>query len=499
MEFKSGTGFLSPLRGFAGHALLSLWLAWLGVVVWAPPIARAESAAKGKPNVIIILTDDQGYSDLGCYGSRRIKTPRIDRMAAEGIRFTDMYAAASVCTPSRAALLTGYYPARIGMGEFPLLPNGKPWQTRVLFRNAPFGLNPKEATIAKVLKSVGYATAAVGKWHLGDQKPFLPTHHGFDSYFGILYTPDMPPLDYVRNEAIVERDIDLNQVAQRYTEESLNFIRANKDGPFFLYFAHTYPHVPLGASKAFRGKSVRGLYGDACEEIDSTVGRVLDLLNELKIDDKTLVIFTSDNGPWLAKGEAGGSAFPLRGGKGGSYEGGLRMPFIMRYPGVIPPGSVCHEMATQMDLLPTLARLAGASAPPNIDGKDITNLMLAEPGAKTPHESFFYYVGNRLHAVRSGQWKLKVPTTLAEEYAGYVEVGNPDTVIPRALYDLENDPAEQKSVLADHPDVAKRLQAMIESAREDLGDSRRHMTGKNVRPVGRVETLQPVDGARQQR
>lgn len=475
----------------------SLMFALVVLLLWAPRFVGGQAETPRKPNVIIILTDDQGYSDLSCYGSTRIKTPRVDRMAAEGVRFTDMYAAASVCTPSRAALLTGCYPTRIGMGEFPLLPNGKPWQTRVLFRGAPFGLNPKEITIAKVLKSAGYTTAAVGKWHLGDQKPFLPTHHGFDSYFGILYTPDMPPLDYVRNEAIVERSINLDEVAQRYTEESLKFIREHKDGPFFLYFAHTYPHVPLGASKAFRGTSVRGLYGDACEEIDSTVGRVLDLLKELNIDDKTLVIFTSDNGPWLAKGEEGGSALPFRGGKGGSYEGGLRMPFVMRYPGVIPPGIVCHEMATQMDLLPTLARLAGAQAPENIDGKDITDLMIGKPGAKTPHESFFYYVGDRLHAVRSGQWKLKVPTTLAEEFAGYVKVDNPETTIPRALYDLENDPAEQKSVLADHPDIVQRLQAMIESARADLGDSRRKMIGKNVRPVGRVETLQPVDGAKQ--
>lgn len=476
---------------------LSLLLVSLTCLVAISPAVRADAVAskQRKPNVIIILTDDQGYADLSCYGSTRIKTPRVDKMAAEGIRFTDLYAAASVCTPSRAALLTGCYPTRIGMGEFPLLPNGKPWQTRVLFRNAPFGLNPQEMTIPKLLKSAGYATAAVGKWHLGDQKPFLPTNHGFDSYFGLLYTPDMPPLDFVRNEAIVEHTIDLSQVAQRYTEESLKFIRDHKDGPFFLYFAHTYPHVPLAASQAFKGTSARGLYGDACEEIDSTVGRVLDLLKELKIDDNTLVIFTSDNGPWLAKGEDGGSANPFRGGKGGSYEGGLRMPFIMRYPGVIPAGAVCHEMATQMDLLPTLARLAGVAAPTNIDGKDITDLMLAKPGAKTPHESFFYYVGDRLHAVRSGQWKLKVPTTLSEEYAGYLKIENPETVIPRALYDLENDPGEQKSVLADHPDVAKRLQAMIESAREDLGDSKRKMVGKNVRPVGRIETLQPVDGA----
>jgi arylsulfatase A-like enzyme len=454
--------------------------------VRADPVAQAKAT-----NVILILTDDQGYADLGCYGSTRIKTPRIDRMAAEGIRFTDFYAAASVCTPSRAAMLSGCYPPRIGMGEFPLLPGGKPWQTRVLFRNAPFGLNPDETTIARVLKSAGYATACIGKWHLGDQRPFLPTSHGFDEYFGILYTPDMPPVDFVRGEQVVEEKIDLSTVASRYTDEALKFVRAHKDGPFFLFFSHTYPHVPLAASARFRGKSERGLYGDAVEEIDDSTGRILDALAELKIDDRTLVIFTSDNGPWLAKGESGGSAFPLRGGKGSSYEGGFREPCIMRLPGTIPAGSVCHEMATQMDLLPTLARFAGATNLPRaIDGRDITDLMLVKPGATSPHESFFYYVGNRLHAVRSGRWKLKVPTTLGEEYAGYANLANPEAEIPRALYDLEADPGEQKSVLADHPDVVKRLQAMIESAREDLGDSRRKLIGKNVRPVGRIAQSQ---------
>ncbi|HWA96931.1 MAG TPA: sulfatase-like hydrolase/transferase, partial [Pirellulales bacterium] len=379
-------------------------------------------------------------------------------------------------------------PIRVGMGEFPLLPNGKPWQTRVLFRNAPFGLNPKETTIADVLRSVGYTTMCIGKWHLGDQKPFLPTSHGFDSYFGLLYTPDMPPLDFVQNDHIAEHNIDLSMVEQRYTQLALKFITDNKDKPFFLFMSHTYPHVPLSASKNFRGKSPRGLYGDACQEIDWSTGQILDRLKELKLDDDTLVIYTSDNGPWLVKGEAGGSAFPFRGGKGSSYEGGFRMPCIMRLPGVIPANTVCHVMATQMDLLPTLAHLAGAQLPRPVDGKDITDVLMGKPGVKSPYESFFYYVGDRLHAVRSGKWKLKVPTTLAEEFAGYAKgLKNPETPIPRALYDLEADPAEQKSVLEDHPDVAKRLQAMIESAREDLGDAKRKMIGKNVRPVGRVE------------
>ena len=464
-----------------------------------PSYLRAAAAqatnAKPPPNVILILTDDQGYGDLGCYGSTRIKTPRIDRMAAEGIRFTDFYAPASVCTPSRAAMLTGCYPQRVGMGEIPPLPGGKPWMTRVLFRNAPFGLNPDETTIPELLKSAGYATSCVGKWHLGDQKPFLPTSQGFDEFFGILYTNDMPPVNFVRGEQIVEEKIDQATITGRYTDEALKFIRARKDKPFFLFLSHTMPHVPLAASEKFKGKSAGGLYGDTIEEIDDSTGRVLDALKELKIDDRTLVIFTSDNGPWLAKGANGGSAFPLRGGKGGSYEGGFRVPCILRFPGTIPAGTVCREMATQMDFLPTLAALAGVSVPRAIDGKDITGLVRAKPGATSPHESFFYYSGNRLHAVRSGKWKLKVPTTLGEEFAGYLQIENAETEIPRALYDLEADPGEQKSVLNDHPDVAKRLQAMIESAREDLGDSRRKLAGNNVRAIGRVPTTKPVDAA----
>jgi len=461
---------------------MRLLLAVLVVFVVAP-LSRADTTRP--PNVILILTDDQGYADVGCYGAPLIKTPRLDRMAAEGVRFTDFYAAANVCTPSRAALLTGCYPQRVGLGE--VKPRGNAKSGRVLYANSPFGLHHDEVTLAEVLKSRGYATGMVGKWHLGDAKEFLPTKQGFDSYFGIPYSNDMKPVVYIRGDEVVETEVDQAAITHRYTDESLSFIRANKDKAFFLYLAHNMPHTPLAASERFKGKSAGGLYGDAVEEIDDSIGRILDALSELKLDENTLVIFTTDNGPWHIRGEHGGSATPLRAGKGTTYEGGMRVPCIMRWPGKIPPGTVCREMATNMDVMPTAAKLAGAIAPSDrmIDGKDIADLMFAKPNAKTPHDAFFYYSGNRLNAVRSGNWKLKLETTLAEE-TEYDKVENPRTPIPPKLFNLATDPGEQKSVLKDHPDVVQRLTELAERARQDLGDSRAGVVGKNVRPVGEI-------------
>jgi arylsulfatase A len=451
-------------------------------------VATSVTCAQPPPNFILILTDDQGYADLACYGGTRMRTPRIDRMAAEGVRFTDFYACASVCTPSRAGMLTGCYPQRVGLGAIPRIPGAYDWQTRVLYPGAPFGIHPDEITIAELLKARGYATGIIGKWHLGDIRPFLPLDQGFDTFFGTIYTNDTKGVTFARGNEIIPGEIDQSTFTGRFTEESLQFIRDNKDKPFFLFLSHIMPHVPIHASEKFRGKSPGGLYGDVIEELDDSVGQVLDLLDRLRLSENTLVIFTSDHGPWLFKGEKGGLATPLKGGKGSSHEGGQRVPCIMRWPGKIAPARVCREIAVNFDFYPTLAKLAGATVPSDriIDGKDLAPLMFTND-AKSPHDRFYYYSGDRLHAVRSGRWKLKVPTTLSEEYGDYGKIENPDTVLARALYDLEHDIGEQKNVIADHPEEAKRLQAMIEEARADLGDSCRNVVGQNVRPIGKVE------------
>ena len=416
---------------------------------------RGSKASADKPNFIIIFTDDQGYQDIGCFGSPLIRTPNLDRMAAEGMKFTDFYVASAVCSPSRAALLTGCYPPRVSI-------------TKVLFPRDNIGLNPDEVTIADVLKSRGYACACVGKWHLGHLPQFLPMRQGFDSYYGIPYSNDMrikrgdksgPPL--MRNEDIIEHPANQATLTLRYTKESIKFITENKDRPFFLYLPHTMPHVPLFVSEKFKGKSKRGLYGDVIEEIDWSVGEILKTLKELGIDEKTLVLFTSDNGPWLSKRKNGGSALPLRDGKFSTYEGGMREPCIARWPGRIPAGAVCREVCSTIDFLPTLARLAGArlAADRVIDGRDIRPLMSGKPGAKSPHEAFYYYKGGKLEAARNGKWKLILKKT-------------PE------LYDLDADISEEVNVAGEHPEIVKRLTDIMEDFDRELK--------ANTRPAGRA-------------
>ena len=416
--------FLHALAGGAAAASLPAW-------------ALAKAAGE-RPNFVVIFTDDQGYQDIGCFGSPKIKTPNLDRMAAEGMKFTDFYVAASVCSPSRAALLTGCYPSRTGV-------------TRVLFPRDKTGLKTETKTIAEVLKTRGYATACIGKWHLGHKPPHLPTFRGFDSYFGIPYSNDMRPTPLMRNTETVEEPANQATLTQRYTEEAVAFLKANKDKPFFLYLPHTMPHVPLAASERFKGKSAGGLYGDVIEEIDWSAGEILKAIKELGIDSKTLVIYTSDNGPWLSKKAHGGCSLPLRDGKFSTYEGGMRMPCIMRWPGKIPAGTLCSEMALTMDFLPTLAKLAGADLPAGyeLNGKDISALM-TRPGAKTPHEAFFYYRSTTLEAVRSGKWKAIL----------YAKGSDGQPGRPHELYDLQADISEKTDVAAENADVVKRLAAL---------------------------------------
>lgn len=456
-----------------------------------PPLASAAT-----PNVVIVFTDDQGYGDLGCFGAKGFATPNIDRLAKEGVRFTDFHVAQPVCSASRAALLTGCYSNRIGIHG-------------ALGPGARHGISDKELTLAELCKSKGYATGMAGKWHLGHHPQFLPTRHGFDSYLGLPYSNDMwpnhpeakagtyPPLPLFDNEKVINPNVSAAEQAQlttQYTERAVKFIAENKSKPFFLYVAHSMPHVPLYVSDKFKGKSQQGTYGDVIMEIDWSVGRIAKALDEHKLTDTTLVIFTCDNGPWLSYGNHGGTSGPLREGKGTVWEGGVRVPFVARWPGTIPAGSVCTEPAMTIDVLPTIAKIIGAELPKHpIDGKDIGPLLRSEPGAKCPHEAYFhYYAQNELQAVRSGQWKLMLPhtyRTMQGQAPG--KDGTPGKyrqmkIETPELYDLTADVGETKNVAADHPDVVKRLLGYAETARDDLGDSRTKRAGKGLREPGRV-------------
>jgi arylsulfatase A-like enzyme len=432
----------------------------LGAALAAPALAQRP------PNFVVITCDDMGYADIEPYWSGIDYTPNLQRMAREGLKFTSWYAA-PVCSPSRAALMTGCYPKRVGLSF-------GSWHG-VLMPGDWHGLNPNEITVAKLLKSRGYATACVGKWHLGDQPEFLPTRHGFDQYYGIPYSNDMrpapkpgpaqdaphPPLPLVRDDKLVREVTDQDSLTAEYTREAVGFIERNRERPFFLYLPHSMVHAPLAAGKEWRGRTGKGLFEDSVAEIDWSVGQVLDTLRRLKLESNTLVLFLSDNG-----GPPRTNNKPLRGNKGSVWEGGMRVPAIAWWPGRVPKGRATDQVASNMDVLPTLARLAGAVPPTDrkIDGHDLAALLEDRPGARSGYGEFYYWSGNQLRAVRQDRWKLHVGGE---------------------LYDLVADVGESNNVAQGNPDVVARLRGKLDEARADLGDG--GPDGPNVRPVGKAK------------
>jgi arylsulfatase A len=456
-------------------------------------VAAPRPAAQRAPNFIIVYADDLGYADVGPFstlrGAARPVTPNLDRMASEGITLTSFYVAQAVCSASRAALLTGAYPNRIGIQG-------------ALNHRAQHGLAASETTIAEILKPRGYATAIYGKWHLGHQKPFLPLQHGFDEYFGLPYSNDMwprhpqqkdfyPDLPLIEGDEVTTHDPDQSQLTKWYTERAVGFIERNRDRPFFLFVPHSMPHVPVFASDAFRGTTPGGIYGDVIAELDWSVGQILDAVRRTKLDNDTLVIFTSDNGPWLSYGNHAGSSGPFREGKGTAFEGGVRVPFVARWSGRIPRGAVGPLPAMTVDLLPTIAGLAGARVPSDriLDGRDMWPLLAGRRDAASPHDALYFYWGDELHAVRSGRWKLHLP----HPYQSLKRAGHNGApgeyerkTIELSLFDLESDAGESTNVATRHPEVVRKLQEFAERARDDLGDSLTGRTGKNVRAAGRM-------------
>lgn len=448
------------------------------------------------PNIVIIFTDDQGYADVGAFGAKGFKTPNLDAMGSEGMKFTDFYVGSSVCSPSRAALLTGCYPQRIGIPGvlFPEKENDI-WDPKQ--RRTKTGIHQDELTLAEMLKENGYATGAFGKWHLGHHKQFMPLQQGFDEYVGLPYSNDMrpgkkkvknpyPPLPLINgNKVELIMGDDQTMLTKTYTERAIDFIQRNKNQPFFVYLPHSMPHIPLYASEQFNGHSEKGIYGDVIEEIDWSVGQINKTLKELDLDENTLVIFTCDNGPWLIFGDHGGTADPLREGKFTTFEGGQRVPCIMKWPRVIPKGSETNEIASTLDLLPTIANITGSSLPKNkIDGHDITALISGEVGAKSPTKEFFYYKGWNLEAIRSGMWKLHLPHDYnqvinSEELNGHGQRRkNIKSKIELSLFDLSTDIGETTNIADQNPEIVKALLAKIETMKKDLGNSEASGSGK---------------------
>jgi arylsulfatase A-like enzyme len=463
----------------------------------------AQKRDISRPNIVVIFMDDMGYGDPACYNGSLYETPNIDRLAAEGMRFTNFYVAQAVCSASRAALLTGCYPNRVGISGALA-----PWAT--------IALNPKEETIASMLKKTGYHTSMVGKWHLGSKAPYLPLHYGFEEYLGLPYSNDMWPVDYdgkpitdTSNNRIrypvlpmLEGDNpvryiktleDQGQLTGIYTERATAFIKKNKNNPFFLYLAHSMVHVPIAASPKFKGKSKLGLFGDVMMEVDWSVGEVMKTLRENGLDKNTLVVFTSDNGPWLNFGNHAGNTGGLREGKGSSWEGGQREPCIMRWPGKIPAGTICNKIASTLDLLPTIANITGATLSSNkIDGINILPLLLQEANANPRNELAYYYKTNDLEAVRKERWKLVFPH-LGRTYKNNLPGRDgwpsptPEVKVAMALYDLSSDPGETIDVQSQHQDVVKDLQALGDKYRKDLGDNLTKTPCSNCRPAARLE------------
>lgn len=463
---------------------------------------KNPTAPQSSPNVILIFMDDMGFGDLSCYGALDYHTPNLDRLAAQGMRFTNFLSAQAVCSASRAGLLTGCYPNRIGISG-------------ALFPNSKVGLSKNETTIAELLKQKGYRTGIFGKWHLGDSKEFLPLNHGFDEYLGLPYSNDMwpvgfdgqparpqtnkaqfPPLPLIRNEAPVDTIAtleDQGMLTQRLTDEAIRFIRKNKARKFFAYIPHPMPHIPINASPAFRGKSKQGMYGDVIQEVDHHVGRIMQTLKEEGLEKNTIVIFTSDNGPWYNFGNHAGSNGGLREGKGTSFEGGQRVPCIMRWTGMIPAGVVSNQLASTIDILPTLAKLTNATLPEQkIDGVELTEILKGNTKAN-PRETFYYYYRrNALEAVRKGNWKLVLQhpsrsyLNMRAGADGFPGPSPENILMYESLYDLRRDPGEQHDVKGQNPQILKELRTLAEEARKDLGDDLQNRKGANNREPGKL-------------
>jgi len=472
-------------------ALIAFWILAITLT------GNTSWAFDNRPNIIVVFADDLGYGDLSCYGQKRYSTPNIDSIATNGVRFTDFHSSQPVCSASRASLLTGCYANRIGIHG-------------ALGPAAKNGIHDDEVLLSEMLKSQGYKTCAVGKWHLGHHQKFLPLQHGFDRYLGLPYSNDMwphgpvvkpgtfPELPLIRDNEIIDSDVDAqdqSKLTKQYSDFAIEFLENSKDDPFFLYFAHSFPHVPLYAGEEFKGKSKAGIYGDVIEEFDAVVGRILNFLKQNNLERNTLVIFSSDNGPWLTYGDHAGTAGPLREGKGTVYEGGTRVPMLAQWPGQIPAGSVQDATAMTIDVLPTIARIINAPLPSHaIDGLDIFDLMCSKPGAKCPHEVFYHYFRQgELQAIRSGPWKLMLPHNVncivPDQLGGQGKPGKSQMrkITEPELYHLGNDLGETTNLASQKPEVLKSLLELADQGRKELGDSLTKTQGSGVRPCGTIK------------